>query len=308
MKGIIAYNKKDDIINNSSSGGVFYELANYIIMKDGIVFGASFDESGMVNHIGIDNSEEISLLQGSKYVESSLENTLIEMKEAAEQGRDVLFCGTPCQIKAVSHFIETNSLDREKILLVDFICHGTPEKKYWKDYLNYLTKKNGKLVGEINFRDKRNGWKNYGLSIEFSEKKYYKSHYVDEYMFYFLNDYLLKDACFNCNFRSQSKKASDITLGDAWQMASNKKGCSLVSVNTEYGEKVFNSISEKMSIISSSEIEDVNNISGTLDKKKTFINDYEQYGFSKQLKKKYMSGKRYYINVLKSVYSRFFKR
>ena len=306
MEAKIAYHKQMNILKSSSSGGVFFALAQKVIRENGIVYGAAFATDGSVFHKKICEKSELGQLLGSKYVESSLGNALNEIKAEASLGKNILFAGTPCQVAAVRKYVETNKL--ENVFLVDFVCHGTPEKRFWKDYLEKLQQQYGKIIGQINFRDQRNGWRNYGTSIEFEKKKYYKSHYRDEYMYYFLKDYLLKDSCYHCPFRQQKEKASDVTLADAWQAPRNKEGTSLVFINTEKGNNFFENIRNELVVVGSVEVPDSTEISGRLEKKAEFLKDYEQWGFSKKLKKKYMSGKEYYINIMKSIYSKFVKR
>ena len=75
----------------SSSGGIFTLLANWVIEKGGIVFGAAFDENFQVKHIKVDSKEQIKKLQGSKYVQSQIGDTFLKTKTYLEEGRFVLF-------------------------------------------------------------------------------------------------------------------------------------------------------------------------------------------------------------------------
>ena len=80
---IIAYaaQTKDEYIRqNSSSGGIFTEIATYIINNGGIVFGAAFDETFKVIHIGVDDTDNLERLRGSKYVQSEIGNTYVQVK------------------------------------------------------------------------------------------------------------------------------------------------------------------------------------------------------------------------------------
>ena len=45
LKVLAAINKNEEIRLKSSSGGIFYILAEKIIKEDGVVFGARFDEN-----------------------------------------------------------------------------------------------------------------------------------------------------------------------------------------------------------------------------------------------------------------------
>ena len=66
-KAYAMYNKNEEELLKSSSGGIFSCLANYVLENGGAVFGAAYDDELNVNHIKIeskeenDNSEELSL-------------------------------------------------------------------------------------------------------------------------------------------------------------------------------------------------------------------------------------------------------
>ena len=116
----------------SSSGGIFTLLANWVIEKGGIVFGAAFDENFQVKHIKVDSKEQIKKLQGSKYVQSQIGDTFLKTKTYLEEGRFVLFSGTPCQIEGLLHFLKK---PYENLITIDVFCTGVPSPKIWKDYL-----------------------------------------------------------------------------------------------------------------------------------------------------------------------------
>ena len=54
---------------NLSSGGIFYLIAKKILSRNGVVFGACFDNNYNVNHIYIDDIKDIFKLQGSNISE-----------------------------------------------------------------------------------------------------------------------------------------------------------------------------------------------------------------------------------------------
>lgn len=67
-----AINKNENVRINSSSGGVFYLLAEYVIDLAGVVFGAAFDKKYHLKHIYIEHKKNIKELMGSKYIQSDL--------------------------------------------------------------------------------------------------------------------------------------------------------------------------------------------------------------------------------------------
>ena len=122
----VGYYKDDEVRKQSSSGGIFSAIAEWILQQKGVVFGAAFDENFEVHHIAVETKEELIKLRGSKYVQSRLENTFLEAKEYLEKKRKVLFTGTACQIAGLKNYL---SAKYENLYTVDVLCHGAPSPK-----------------------------------------------------------------------------------------------------------------------------------------------------------------------------------
>ena len=127
-----AVSRNEEIRRNSSSGGVFSELAEFVIKEGGVVFGVAFNERFLVSHIMVSNLEDLKQLRGSKYLQSDTGNTFTLCKEFLDNGVPVLYSGTPCQISGLRHFLKK---EYSNLLLVDVICHGVPSPDVWKKYL-----------------------------------------------------------------------------------------------------------------------------------------------------------------------------
>lgn len=153
IKNIIAAkNKNVAQINQSSSGGIFYILAEKFLKENGIVFGAAFDKEWNVHHIYIDDIKDLHLLLRSKYVQSSIGNSYQQAKEFLKEGKKVLFVGTPCQISGLKSFLRK---EYDNLLTIDFICHGVPSPLIWQHYL-HTQFTNSTIIG-ASFRDKNSG-------------------------------------------------------------------------------------------------------------------------------------------------------
>lgn len=116
----------------SSSGGIFTLLAEQILHKGGIVFGACFDEHWNVVHSYTDTIEGLEHFRGSKYVQSYVGDSFVQVKKFLDEGREVLFSGTPCQIAGLKNFLRK---PYHNLLTVDVVCHGVPSPKVWQSYL-----------------------------------------------------------------------------------------------------------------------------------------------------------------------------
>ena len=98
-------NKNEVIRSQSTSGGAFSPIAEYVIENKGVVFGAIIDENMRVYHAYTEIKDGIQMFRGSKYVQSDLKNTFLEAKSFLDDGRMVCFSGTPCQIQGLKSFL-----------------------------------------------------------------------------------------------------------------------------------------------------------------------------------------------------------
>lgn len=52
----VGHNSNEQIVKKSASGGIFTALADFILEKNGVVFGAAFDnKEKIIKHIGIES-------------------------------------------------------------------------------------------------------------------------------------------------------------------------------------------------------------------------------------------------------------
>ncbi|MEG0457420.1 MAG: polysaccharide pyruvyl transferase family protein, partial [Oscillospiraceae bacterium] len=79
----------NDVLKKSSSGGLFYELAQSVLKDGGVVFGAVYNaQKHLVYH---ESTEKVALndLMRSKYVESQIGNTYQQIIDFLKEGRKV---------------------------------------------------------------------------------------------------------------------------------------------------------------------------------------------------------------------------
>lgn len=93
------------IIAHSSSGGAFSVLAERIIEKNGVVYGASLEGVNKVVHIRVTEHEDIPKLRSSKYIQSEIGQIYHSVRIDLEKNVPVLFSGVPCQIAALKSFL-----------------------------------------------------------------------------------------------------------------------------------------------------------------------------------------------------------
>ncbi|WP_294407009.1 Coenzyme F420 hydrogenase/dehydrogenase, beta subunit C-terminal domain [uncultured Clostridium sp.] len=240
--------KDENILLKSASGGIFATIAQMYLQNKGVVFGATLDNELNPIHMYVDDINLLNKLQGSKYVQSNIENTYREAKRFLIEGKKVLFSGTPCQIAGLKGYLMK---DYDNLLTIDIICHGVPSPKFFKDYLKVMEEKLGGKIKEFKFRDKSMGWGLNGtLTYEYNgilkEKKIYGSE--SSYYHYFLNSSCYRENCYHCKYACDNRPG-DITIGDYWGIEAahpnllgkgkleEEKGISVVIANTEKGKR-----------------------------------------------------------------------
>ncbi len=235
-------NSDEKVRLSSSSGGVFSALAESVINRGGVVFGAALSEDMSVSSIACRNMEELVKLRGSKYVQNKVGDTYKEVKELLENGTLVLYTGTPCQIDGLYAYL---GKDYETLYTQDIICHGVPSPKVWSKYVSEKENDFGAKAKEASFRDKRSGWQRYSLSINFDDKMEYIAPVTeDAYLRGFISHLYLRPSCGICSSK-QIHRQSDITLADFWGIEKTEhpfndgKGASAVMVHSKKGRALL---------------------------------------------------------------------
>lgn len=244
------YGYVDDhkILYSSSSGGLFHALAQRVLNEGGVVFGAVFAEDG--HSVVFDNTDNTALcnLQKSKYVESDVGDSFRKVKENLEQGRSVLFCGTPCQSAGLKRYL---GKEYDNLLVCDFSCGGLPSHQMYHQYLCDLERRFSSKVVLVDFRPKNYGWGSHSIYIRFENgREYTRLATLDPYYKGFLHSLTKRDYCYECDFADNH--AADIILADFWlykklsDMDNRDRGISLVLTNTEKGDRIMRELTPRL--------------------------------------------------------------
>ena len=241
----VGYSTDEEIRKQSSSGGIFSVVAEWIIQQKGVVFGAAFDDNFEVHHIAIETKAELEKLRGSKYVQSRMENIYLEVKQYLKMKRKVLFTGTACQIAGLKNYLNRED---ENLYTIDVLCHGVPSPKIWRMYLDEKQKQYHSSIEKCEFRNKENGWKKYSINILFSDKQQYMVRYFeDDFMGMFLGNIDLRPSCHACHFKG-FPRISDMTIGDCWGIENHMpdmdddKGTSVIMVHSSNGKRMLEGV------------------------------------------------------------------
>lgn len=250
-KAFAAMSKHQETRTTSSSGGMFYSIAKWIIENNGIVFGAIFDDNMDLMHTETDNLSGLKKMQGSKYLQSNINNTLKKALNHLQDNRLVLFTGTPCQIAAIKKLVPHKLQD--KLYTVDIVCHGVPSNKLFQSYLNKLQKfYPKKVLSSFRFRDTE-GW-SCQSNINYNGKKTALFGKQAIYSELFMGGYIHRECCYNCLY-AQLKRAGDLTIADYWGIGTiepyshdTSEGVSLIICNNQKGCNILHAIKNELII------------------------------------------------------------
>lgn len=291
--GPVAYavrHKEMRQIETSRSGAAFIAFSDWVLEQGGVVYGVGYKDHFRVVHKRAMTKEQRDEFKGSKYVQSDLSNIFLQVKEDLKNGLIVLFSGTPCQTSGLNSFIGKKL--REKLILVDIVCHGVPSPYIWKDYLSYLEKKYNSKIIQLDFRNKKYGWSSHIETYKLKNKMVITG---TTFTYMFFQHYMLRESCGVCHF-TNTIRPSDITLADFWgweksvpEFNKDNKGCSLVLCNTSKGLSLFEQCKDKIDSIKVS-INDclqpnLKRPSEIHPERINFEKDYSKKGFNFVLKK-----------------------
>lgn len=257
------------IQRKSSSGGMFSALAETVLKKGGVVFGAAFDENWNVVHDSADNWNALDKLRRSKYVQSNIGQTYQRAQQFLEEGRSVLFTGTPCQIAGLRNYL---GKEYENLLTAELFCHGVPSPAVWQKFLAENTQK--EKIKSVDFRDKYFGWDASFLKVSYTDgtslpaaprwlrplleakqgrlmRRFYR-------LPFWISNLYERPSCHQCPFKGWDKTA-DFSIGDFWGVKKNRaqlydaKGVSVLLVNTEKAKTVLPQLSVEKTRIETQE-------------------------------------------------------
>ena len=254
-----AYNKSDEIMKDSSSGGIFWLLVEYALSKGGVVYGAVAEDFNVFHRRG-ETAEECVAFRKSKYLQSDTKNTYVEAQADLKAGRFVLYSGTPCQIAGLYSFLGKKY---DNLITCEVVCHGVPSRAAFDKWLDELTQKNnGIRPVSMVWRDKVQGWGPNRITYAFEDGHTWTCTSRDNlFQKGFLNNLYLRPSCYECKY-ARLPRIADISLADFWgykgelKIVNDNKGLSIVILSSESAVKIFKVISCKM-VKKTEDIEDI---------------------------------------------------
>ena len=236
--------KKQEILESSSSGGAFTALSDFFIKNGNIVIATVYNyETHIAEFKMISSIEERDRAKGSKYMQSKPGDIFRKAYSwlLDNPSKKLLFIGTGCQSEGFRKFSELKKV-RDRVYIIDIICHGVPSPKIWREYAFRLHKQYGK-ISYLTFKDKRNGWMSPTALVKVNQREIFIKDYVKIYY----DQCALRLSCHECPFTT-TKRNVDMTIGDFWHIDQtipdfyNEKGNSLFLIHTPKGLELFENI------------------------------------------------------------------
>ncbi|WP_423363528.1 Coenzyme F420 hydrogenase/dehydrogenase, beta subunit C-terminal domain [Mycoplasma sp. P36-A1] len=237
----------NDVLKQSTSGGMFTSLSDYFINTNNVVYGVIFDDNYNVIHARATTKQQRDKMRFSKYVQTDLDKIYPAIKEDLNNDKLVLFTGTPCQCAGIKSYFSIHP-KYSNLYIVDVICHSIPSPKFFKDYKKLIEDEHSGKIQHLQFRSKKYPWlrtnSNKGFLYTINNKTYEDGRF---FKIFTLAPYAVRDSCFNCQFTSLNR-VSDITIADYWGIEDfdtslyDPLGVSSLFVNNTKGLKLFNLI------------------------------------------------------------------
>ena len=240
--------KDKSALMSSSSGGAFTALSNAFLKSGDAVVAAVYNyENHTVEFQMILDEKQRERAKGSKYMQSKPGDIYQEAYRWLMDNpkKELLFVGMGCQSDGFRKFSEIKGI-RDRVYIVDIICHGSPSPKLWREYAESIQKKDGRIT-YLTFKDKRNGWKSPTayVKVNGSERP------LKDYVRVFYNQCALRPSCYECPYATTERK-TDMTIGDFWHIEEtipdfyDPNGNSLFLIHTERGEELFEKVRDNL--------------------------------------------------------------
>ena len=234
-----------EVLQKCTSGGAFIGIVDWFFQTytAPVVYGCSLEHDSnkelYVRHSRVTSFSECIRFTGSKYVQSDLNGIYDQIHKDLEDGRSVLFSGTPCQVVGIYKAFK-NWHASGRLVLVDIICHAVPSPLIFKEHLRSLENVKNKKIENYTFRFKIKGWGHTEVATFTDQTRIYNRK-VQRLKELFYKDFTTRHSCSKCKYCGPSR-VSDFTIGDFWgiervqKSLNNANGVSFMIVHTVTGQ------------------------------------------------------------------------
>lgn len=244
----------------STSGGMYYPAAKQILQDGGCVVACRFTEDWKhAEHIIVENENDLMPTVRTKYFQSETEGIYRATKSVLDSGKEVLFCGCPCQCAALQQFI---GKDYDNLFTMDFVCRGINSQRAFAAFISELESRYQSKATSVHCKNKRKGWSSLGVLVQFENgEEYFETRSTSYWSLGFIRDNLyMRPSCHQCHYRT-IPRISDITIGDFWGIKDMTQeemfnGISILMINTKRGESFVNRYKNEL-VLTEKSIQDV---------------------------------------------------
>lgn len=236
----IVWNGDEAVRRNSTAGGAFSALAEYVLEGGGVVFGAALDDRLRVAHTAVKNAHELPRLRGAKPVQSDIGETYQQVRLYLDQGRQVLFSGTPCQVDGLYRYLGEHP---ERLVTCDVACSGVCSPGVWARLVSSMAYVKQHRPVAVEFCGKLSGDQERRFRVLFEGGGRYDAPAPKSELGRGLTRGLfLRPACYHCPYAG-TDRTGDLTLanfaGGDLPVEEKRKGVSLLLINTAKGAQIF---------------------------------------------------------------------
>ncbi len=250
----VVQNRNADILRESTSGGAFSAIAKRVLNQGGVVYGVALNNSLEAVHCCVDNEKDLARFRNSKYVQSIVGNSYQEAKRQLDEGKMVLFSGTPCQLEGLFQYLQNRNYNN--LFTVDVVCRAVPSPLVLRKYLELQREILQSDIINVKFRDKYHGYKYSSLSLYNKDNNnYHEGIDTDVYLRAFFSGMSIRPSCTKCVFRSRYRR-SDFTIWDCFNVEDfapeldDDKGVTRVLCHSKRASDMMQSLTSDLKIIS----------------------------------------------------------
>ena len=234
------WSRDESVRQASTCGGAFSALAEYVLEGGGVVFGAALDENLRVVHTAVKNVHDLSRLRGMKPVQSDTGDAYQQVRLYLDQGRQVLFSGTPCQVDGLYRYLGEHP---ERLLTCDVACGGVCSPGVWAQLVKSMAYVKQHRPTEVEFCGKLTGDRERRFRVKFEGGGRYDAPMGKcELGRGIARRLFMRPACHRCAYAT-TDRPGDVTLGDfsggSFAPEEKKSGVSMLLINTAKGAQVF---------------------------------------------------------------------
>ncbi|WP_036609255.1 Coenzyme F420 hydrogenase/dehydrogenase, beta subunit C-terminal domain [Oribacterium sp. P6A1] len=259
QQGYIVQHRNPEVLRESTAGGAFTAIAEYVIDHGGVIFGVElqtdlYAKPSAAHHIWVDNKADLKKFRNSKYIQSFVgEGTPKQVKSFLEQGKYVCFSGTPCQVEGIKQYLDAKKVDQTNLILVDVVCRAVPSPLIFRKYLEHQEKKNSEHITSVRFRDKHYGYKYSTMNVisDRNNGDYHRGVESDPWLRAFFSNICDRPSCHDCKFR-KLHRVSDFTIWDCFHVGrfskelDNDRGATRMLVHSLKGQQILDAVSEEL--------------------------------------------------------------